>query len=218
MAVSDESLEVTTHGRYLVEAPGSGLPMLVGFHGYAESADTALERLRSIEGANGRILLAIQGLHRFYRGRTNEVVASWMTRQDRESTIADNKAYTAKVVEKVATQFSSNEPIVLAGFSQGVSMAFRCATYLTRPVHSVIALGGDVPPEIDAQSLARIPSVLLARGTQDEFYPKEKLATDEIRLRGAGVNLQVLSFEAGHEWTSEFSRAVAHFLRSPYKK
>src|SRR5262245_48220458 len=101
MPMFERNIPATTHGRYLVDGPRSGAPLLVGFHGYAELADTEFERLRSIEGSDRWLVVAVQALHRFYRGRSRDVVASWMTRQDRELAIADNATYTSKVIETV---------------------------------------------------------------------------------------------------------------------
>jgi len=41
----------------------------------------------------------VQGLHRFYRSRSEIVVASWMTKQDRELAIGDNIDYVRRAVE-----------------------------------------------------------------------------------------------------------------------
>jgi len=71
--------------------------MLVGFHGYAENAEAQLERLRGIPESARWLSISVQGLHRFYQRRTNLVVASWMTSQDREVAIRDNLAYVADV-------------------------------------------------------------------------------------------------------------------------
>jgi predicted esterase len=60
-----------------------------------------------------------------YKGRTDEVVASWMTRQDRETAISDNVAYVDAAVASVPREPQS--PVVYAGFSQGTAMAFRAA-------------------------------------------------------------------------------------------
>ena len=54
---------------------------------------------RGFRGADRWRLVSIQGLHRFYQRRADEVVASWMTRQDRELAIADNLAYVAAVID-----------------------------------------------------------------------------------------------------------------------
>ena len=214
MALIERSIETVTHGRYLVEAAKAGLPMLVGFHGYAESAEMQFTRLRSIEGADRWVLLSIQGLQRFYRSRSTEVVASWMTRQDRELAIVDNTLYAAKVINDVAKEYSCTNKLVLSGFSQGVAMAFRTAVGLGRPVDGIIALGGDVPPELDTSALSHIRTALIGRGNNDEWYTAEKLADDERRLNEAGVQVETFSFDAGHEWTSEFSRAATRFLNS----
>jgi predicted esterase len=208
------SIETTTHGRYLVDGAGPGKPLLVGFHGYGESAETELNRLASIPGSDRWTIVAIQGLHRFYRRRSNEVVASWMTRQDRLLAIQDNTSYVKKVIDAVANEGGASRSLVFSGFSQGVAMAFRAATASGRRVRGVIALAGDVPPDIESTALAQIPAVLIGIGSKDEWYTTEKLALDEQRLRGAGVHLEVCSFDAGHEWTSTFAQAAAGFLNS----
>lgn len=211
----ERTIRAATHGRYLVAVgsePGPR-PLLVGFHGYAESAETEMNRLQTVNGINHWIVAAVQALHRFYRGRTNEVVASWMTSQDRTRVIADNCAYVAGVIDAVSREWAVDRTLVLSGFSQGVAMAFRAATSIARPVSGVIACGGDVPPELDTPTLARIPTVLIGRGLRDEWYTAEKLASDVQRLQAAGVAVQTATFDAGHDWPPEFSRAVSLFLQ-----
>ena len=84
-----KTIEARTHGRYLVEPRAAGSPLLVGFHGHAENAEIMLENLRAIR--DGWSLVSVQALHRFYTKR-GEVVATWMTKQDRELEIANNTA------------------------------------------------------------------------------------------------------------------------------
>lgn len=214
-SATERTIETQTHGRYLV-LPGSdsGQPLLVGFHGYGETAEDELNRLREIPGSDRWTLVSVQGLHQFYRRRTNEIVASWMTRQNRELAIADNIAYVARVIRALSDERSAGSTLVLAGFSQGVAMAFRAAVTLDRPIAGVIACGGDVPPELDASALARIPSVLIGRGVRDEWYTAEKLASDERRLRAAGVVVETAVLDAAHDWTPEFAGAGARFIES----
>ena len=210
--VTDRAIAVGTHGRYLVEVPAGGgpWPLLVGFHGYAEAAEDQLTRLRSSASAGDWVVVAVQGLHRFYRGRREDVVASWMTRQDRELAIADNLAYVAAVIDAVSREWTTDGRVVLAGFSQGVPMAFRAAVVRRA---AVIAFGGDVPPELEPSALAGIPSVLIGRGTRDDWYRGDAHEADVRRLRAAGTEVEAQSFDAGHEWTDEVCRAAADFLR-----
>ena len=209
----ERSIIVNTHGRYLVVPPAEGVPagLLVGFHGYAEGAESQLERLRAIPGSDRWRLVAIQGLHRFYQRRTNEVIASWMTRQDRELAIADNLAY----VEAVLDEVSRDRPrLVFAGFSQGVAMAFRAACATARRVDGVIAVGGDVPPEIDVASLARVHTALVCRGARDEWYTEEKFQKDVARIQAAGAAVHPVAFDGGHEWSAAVLDAASAFLQN----
>ena len=211
----ERSIAAATHGRYLVSAPPveDAVPLLVGFHGYAEAAEAQIERLQGIPGAGRWLVVSIQGLNRFYQRRTNEVIAGWMTRQDRELAIADNIRYVAEVVDAAAREHAVRGGIVYAGFSQGVSMAFRAAAASTRPVAGVIAVGGDVPPEISQTSLARLGAALLCRGSRDEWYTVAAFQKDADRLRTAGVSLRSLEYTGGHEWLPAVQEAAAAFLR-----
>jgi predicted esterase len=188
-------------------------PLLVGFHGYAESAEQHAERLSAIPGADRWLIVSVQGLNRFYQRRTNEVVAGWMTRQDRELAIADNLAYVASVIEAAAREWPTTYPMIFAGFSQGVAMTFRAAAASARPVVAVIAAGGDVPPELDGNALARLRSVLICHGLRDEWYTAGIFAADLKRLRATGVDVRPLEFAGGHEWSDEVVRAAAALLR-----
>jgi predicted esterase len=185
----------------------------LGFHGYGETAEEEFSRLCAIPRSDRWSLVSVQGLHQFYRRRTNEIVASWMTRQNRLLAIEDNTAYVLSVVGLLSKEYSVSPTIVFTGFSQGVAMAFRAAASLSIPVAGVIACGGDVPPELDTKQLQRIPAVLMARGDRDEWYTAEKLASDEHRLRTAGVAVRSAVLDAGHEWTPSFSEMSGEFLR-----
>jgi predicted esterase len=210
------TIRAATHGRYLVAAPDGGThrdsPVLVGFHGYAEDAATHLARLQTIPDAGRWLIVSVQALHRFYRRQSQEVVASWMTRQDRELMIDDNIAYASAVVDEVRRGGFSGGALVLAGFSQGVAVAFRAAARGSHPPAAVIALGGDVPPELDGDAIARIPRILIGRGDRDPWYSPETFAADEARLRAASVAVTTHAFSGAHEWTGDFSRAAGEFL------
>jgi predicted esterase len=212
--VIERTIATGTHGRYLVEPPASNgaAPVLFGFHGYAEGAETQLGRMRAIPGAARWRLVAIQGLHRFYQRRENQVIASWMTRQDRDLAIEDNLAYVAGVMQEVAREWPGASRIVLTGFSQGVAMTFRAAAAASQPVDGVIAVGGDVPPELDAAALARVRSALVCRGERDEWYTADKFDNDVRRLREAGATVRPLAFDGGHEWSDDVIRAASLFL------
>jgi predicted esterase len=216
--VIEETIRTSTHGRYLVHAPaGAGpAPILVGFHGYGENAERQLNRLREIPGSNRWLLVSIQALHRFYDRQSNAVVASWMTRQDRELAIADNNVYVSATLRTVTEKWPTVPRIVFAGFSQGVSMAFRAAAGSSALVSGVIAVGGDIPPEIGPSALGRLPAVLVCRGARDDVYGATRFATDVRRLHESGVSVQQSEFDGAHEWSRLVNDAASGFLERSY--
>jgi predicted esterase len=201
------TVEARVHGRYLVRVPrmAGPWPALISFHGYGEDAATNLAVLERIPHIDGWLLVAVQALHPFYT-KNERIVASWMTRQDRDLAIADNIAYVGSVVTAVAHEFQVASSIVFAGFSQGVAMAYRAAANI--PSAGVIALAGDVPPDVTRG----LPEVLIGRGTADSWYTAEKAATDVARLTGLAQRVETCVFEGGHEWADEFAAAAGAFL------
>ena len=202
------TIAVGTHGRYLIDLHGGAAATLVGFHGYQENAAIHLAVLRRIAGTRAVNLISIQAVNRFYT-RANVVVAGWMTAEDRELAIADNIAYVAAVLHEVAGEIDLGGALLYCGFSQGVAMAYRAAAFVPQPSHGVIALAGDVPPDV-APVAARLPPVLLGRGTGDEWYSVEKMTADVGTLRDAGVTVTEHVFAGGHVWEDTFiARATA---------
>jgi len=191
------TIETITHGRYLVERRGSQR-LLVGFHGYGESAERHLEELRQLDPAEEWTLVAVQALNRFYT-RSQEVVASWMTREDREHAIADNIEYVRRVVETLRPY----DRLVFAGFSQGAAMAYRAAAAVG--ADGLIILAADIPPDVES---VPVP-VLIGRGERDDWYSDEKLKKDLKSLPDATVCV----FDGAHEWNDEFREAGRAFLR-----
>ena len=199
------------HGRVVVRDVGTPQGLLVGFHGYMENAEIMMARLEAIPGLERWTLVSVQGLHRFYKGRSQEVVASWMTRQDRDAAIADNIAYVDNVVESTRT---GEEPIVFTGFSQGVAMAFRAGVRGKAGAAGICAVGGDIPPELLANAASRFPRILLTRGARDDWYTAEKMAKDVAALRARGEEPQFLTYDGAHEWTPELTAALGRWCQA----
>jgi predicted esterase len=204
----------TVHGRTLVRPPLSGAPRrwLVGFHGYAQTADALLESLRRVPGSDGWLIASVQALHPFYYGRTQQVVANWMTRLDREHAIADNVAYVDAVLADLTREFGAPSALVFAGFSQGVAMAYRAAVLGSRPSAAVLAVGGDLPPELKTRSDLKWPAVTICAGTRDEFYTPKRLAEDLDFFRSSGIGARAVAFDGGHEWSSAADVAAGRLL------
>lgn len=187
------------HGRYLV-VRGGGERLLVGFHGYAENAERHLKELEQLPGIDRWSVLAVQALHPFYNTKTGEVIANWMTSQDREQAIEDNLAYVGSILNAVARP----RTLLFAGFSQGAAMAYRAAAHFH--CDGLLILGGDLPPDVRG---ARLPPILLGRGKADDWYTDEKLTKDLSFLPG---DVTTVVFDGGHEWSDAYREAAGKFL------
>lgn len=211
--VETHMLTTRTHGSYLLELPvGDVRTLLVGFHGYGETAHEQLPRLRQLPGADQAARVSVQSLHLFYT-KLGAVVGSWMTRHLREQAIADNVAYVAGVLAELRLRFP-RAALVYVGFSQGAAMAYRAAAGAGQSAAALISVGGDVPPDVAAQSGTPLPPTLVLRGADDPWYTTEKFEADRAALTRLGVDLCALEYPQAHEWPTELPAAAVSFLHA----
>jgi len=205
------SIPTPTHGRVLVEeaaAASRSTRVLIGCHGYAQNAAIMLKDLNRIPGADAWRRVSVQALNRFYTRGDEAVVASWMTREDREDAIADNIQYLQNVVNAVA---DGAKTIVLLGFSQGASMVSRAAARVTPRAAGLILLGGDIAPDVKDDASAHLPPVLVACGERDAWYAG-RLDRDVAFLQSRGIPHDVVRFDGAHEFNDEFAREAGLWL------
>ena len=205
------------HGRVVVRPASPADPasaprsrVLLAFHGYAQRAETMIAELAGVPGIDDWTIASVQGLHPFYN-RSQDVVASWMTKEDRDLAIAANVAYVDEAVIALQQQRRA-DVIVCVGFSQGASMAWRAGVLGRRRADGVVSLGGDIPPELKDAPAGDFPIGLVAGGTRDEWYTDEKMRADLALLEAKGAPHGSLRFEGGHEWTDQFRLELGRFL------
>jgi predicted esterase len=93
-------------------------------------------------------------------------------------------------------------------------MAYRAAVLGSHRAAGVIALGGDIPPEVKTGELLRPwPAVLIGGGEGDTWFTPAKAEADAAFLAAQHVPHDVVRFTGGHEWTDEFRAAAARWLQ-----
>ena len=181
-----------------------------GFHGYGQLARSLVRDLLPL--AERHHVAAPEGLSRFYpKGGDGRVGASWMTRDDRETEIADYLRYLDLVHEHVRPP--DGVPVRLLGFSQGAATACRWAAYGTavRP-DRVVLWGGDVPPDLDWDRAAvrlRAIQFTLVNGNADPYMPADAVERSAQRLREQGVGVDLVWFDGGHHLDTAVLRGLA---------
>jgi predicted esterase len=215
--VQERHIDAVVRGRYLIAGNRSldSQTLLVGFHGYGESADIMLARLQRV-APEAFLLCSIQALHPFYT-KNQDVVASWMTSLDREYAIENNQRFVKTVLAEVLNAAPNVCSVKMIGYSQGAAMAYRSALTGEHPVDSLIIIGGDLPPElqsIDARSM-RSNSILLCRGEQDPHFSSAQLAQDCAFFTTRGISFQVHEYQGQHPWNDALDTFIAAYLAAP---
>ncbi len=174
-------------------------------HGYGQLAGRFLRHFTTLDDGTRRIV-APEGLSRFYleTGRNDKIGASWMTREDRLTEIADYVRYLDAVYAQVGAGVARR--VTVLGFSQGTATAARWLTQGAAQAHRLILWGGEVPPDLDliaARERWSGTELTLVAGRADQFITPKVLARDEARLREHGIAYRVERFEGGHEIVPE---------------
>lgn len=169
---------------------------LIVLHGYGMHAGKFIRDFEPLASPSLRIV-APEGLSRFYRrGFDGEVIASWMTREDRISEIADQRYYLDSLYDLVAQ--NSEGKVFVLGFSQGTATATRWMASNSRRFSGLALWGGDFAPDVDG-GINGIGRVICVVGNQDPFIPLPLFEERCIALENKGYEVDRQVFEGGHE-------------------
>jgi predicted esterase len=128
--------------------------------------------------------------------------ASWMTREDRESEIADYVAYLERLATEIRHPLAGAAPrLVVLGFSQGTATVSRWLATSEMRVEQLVLWAGSIPPELDlAAWAARLhgAAITLVAGDEDELATTTAIAAEAERLSAAGVAYNLVRFHGGH--------------------
>lgn len=196
----------------------------VACHGYGQSAASFANALEPLMDP-GRVVVAPEALSRFYlddpakrHGPNSPVGASWMTREDRESEIADYVQYLDMVAATMAREMRGGSPTVIAlGFSQGVATAARWAAMGQTAIRHLILWAGTVPSDLPSDrgdKLFRGASVVLVAGRRDTFLSPEAAEQAHATLEQSGIRSRVATFDGAHTLNTETLRRLATEISS----
>ena len=171
-------------------------------HGYAQLANFFLRNFNDLN--NGKnLIVAPEGLHRFYwKGFSDRVVASWMTKVDRENDIKDYVNYLDAVYSEILSAFNNKKvKINVLGFSQGTATVLRWLTISKLPVDNLFLWGGTFPADIDFQMDREYFSSIrtfFVMGDKDEY--NDAVAVKEMNsiLMKNEIPFEFVSFDGTH--------------------
>lgn len=211
--MNERWLPVTNAARVLEHGPDDARGVLLALHGYGQLADAVVDVLAPAVDAIGWALVCPEGMHRFHPvGARGAVGASWMSRHGRAHDIAANRRYLAAVVERIAERWP-RRALAGLGFSQGASQLWRLA-HQQGGLDLLLAIGGDIPPELHDRTPSSRPPVVLGRGRGDRIYTAERLAADAAVLARLAWPHRCLDWPGGHTLDAEVAAVVGRECRN----
>ncbi len=201
-------LAVTRTARYAAFGPVPSLAdeWWIVLHGYGQLAGDFASQCAALDNGR-RLVVAPEALSRFYQPGANgsqpdaRVGASWMTREDRESEIADYLGYLDALVEALGAGVPAEPPIHVLAFSQGTATASRWVASGRVNVARFVCWGGLIAPELDIASPGaplRRTRVQMVVGSRDRFATADRVAAEHARLDDAKLSYEAITFEGGH--------------------
>lgn len=167
-------------------------------HGYAQLASTFIEQFDFMVDHNTAVI-APEGLHRFYRrGFNGEVVASWMTKEDRLNDILDYVSF----LNAVHAQFTNpRQRVNILGFSQGVATACRWLAESDLIPSNIVLWAGTFPSDITlepGESVFNNTRTFLAYDSEDPFRTEESWNKQLVFFEKMGIQPELFEYEGKH--------------------
>jgi predicted esterase len=176
-------------------------------HGYGQLAGEFVRYFADLANEH-TLIVAPEAMNRFYLVGINKpaserpVGATWMTREDRASEIADYVEYLDALHDEIAAELvEKGATLNIIGFSQGAATATRWVTHGRVRPNRIVFWGGVMPPETDlarGHDVLRRARATLVAGTRDQYVDDAMLAAEQARLDAAAIPYDVIRFEGGH--------------------
>src|SRR5438067_11663910 len=207
---------------YDLFAPNGGpAPLLVALHGYGSNKGWMMREAR--HHAPARFAVAsLQGPHQHLKeprepGGPLRYGFGWLTNFHPEDSVAlHHRALLAVIEQLVDEGIADRNRIFLLGFSQTCALNFRFAFTHADRLRGVVGICGGIPGDWDVNEKYKetVASVLYLSGERDEYYPPERARDFAEKLRERASDVEVKSYDAGHEIAPAMRVAVRAWLES----
>lgn len=200
MNTVEHHIEFLKTGRFYTHGnPKKAEKLILALHGYAQLAGDWINNFTELD-ADKYYVVCVEGPHRFYhRGRQGNVVASWMTKEDRLNDIADYIRLIDNVYAEVSTHGNFKEKILL-GFSQGGATASRWIELGTHKLDKFILWASVFPPDLEQRFDTPLDTTTnyFVVGNNDEYFDPDRKNRQFRFLQEMGVNFQLITFDGNH--------------------
>jgi predicted esterase len=217
----EHHLTVPKTARYFTLGTASPETRAVWFvvHGYGHLAGDFLARFAPVASAE-RLIVAPEALNRYYldtrpgASATSAVGATWMTKEDRQSEIADQVTYLDTLYDAVFRDVPRETvKVTVIGFSQGVPTVTRWLSRSRIGVDRVVCWAGAIPDDVSwaHESALKRADLVMVAGTRDEYATSTRIAQQVSLLNAAGKTFTPMEFDGGHRLDDTGLAALAAY-------
>ena len=186
-------------------------------HGYGQLAGDFIKEFEAI-GNPRRLIVAPEALSRYYistapefHGPDAKIGATWMTRADRDTDIADYVSYLDLLYERVLKAVGKARVTVL-GFSQGGATANRWLSRGKAKADRLFMWGALLAADMDlnrAATFFRDVDLTLVYGTRDKFADEGMIGKYRQTLDFHSIPYNVVTFDGGHRMDRDTLKKLA---------
>lgn len=158
----DRPCTVGGQGNYRIETPDGATGVMVWFHGYKGSAAATMDNRALVRAATDRGLAfaAVDGFNN-----------TW-SHPGAISTARDDVAFVGRVLDDLEARFGFGAgAVILAGYSQGASMAYYSVCAMGGRAAGAVMLSGTFWRPIPDTCTADVPPLVHVHGTADRTFP-----------------------------------------------
>lgn len=196
-------------------------PLLIALHGYGSNKGWMM-REAQLCVPDDFAIAALQGFHQHLKepkeqGGPLRYGFGWLTNFHPEDSVAlHQRGLLELIVGLVDKGIADPERVFLLGFSQTCALNYRFSFTHTKILRGVIGICGGLPGDWETSKLysPTEAAVLHLSGTQDEFYPPGRVADYAERLHLRARDVEVKSYDAGHELSAAMREDVRVWLQS----
>ncbi|MCW3086458.1 MAG: phospholipase/carboxylesterase [Bacteroidetes bacterium] len=207
--MKQKNIIIPKTARYFTLGEVSGQTETIWFvcHGYGQLANYFIQNFHALD-LTKNLVIAPEGLHRFYWEKfSGRVVASWMTKEDRNEDITDYVNYLDAVYTEVLSELKDKKvKINVLGFSQGTATVCRWLANGKSTADVLLLWAGAFPADLDfglsKTIFDRLKTVMIV-GDADEFITEEEVKKQQEFLDQHRVKYELIRFHGKHEIPEE---------------
>ena len=176
--------------------------ILMVLHGYGQLASDFIHEFKYLKSTS-TVVIAPEALSKFYN-KDKKAVANWMTAHERLDEIEDYVFFLNKLYMQVQLTYPKL-PIMVLGFSQGVSTLMRWISQLEKPPQEIFLCSGSIPPELTISKVKGLKNITIhyQYGNNDRLLRIEKAKEQIDFLKRLQLTIHPFEFEGKHHLSKE---------------